>query len=518
MTSLGPYSLLRRIGTGGMGEVWIARRAALGGAAKLVAIKTVLPDKARNPASRRMFLDEARLSMLMSNSNIVQVFDVAETSDGVCYMAMEYVDGIDLALLCEYLNDANEQMSHSVIAYIIGEILKALSYAHSLPVEGIHRAIVHRDISPQNVMLSVSGEVKVMDFGIARLSSEETSGMFVKGKIRYMPPEQFQKGVRAPTLDLFAVGAILHELLDGKRFRSGEIEQSELLGMCLRGEVPPLSCAPARVPLVFEQLREGLLEPVAANRIQSARAAHRMLSRWPGDRDAKFELEELVRRFVGESSLTATTVDPLPVSNDEMTDIRRVGEYSDTRADLRQAPVADRPAPRTRGRRFFGALAGAAGLAVVGLGGLGAWLSSDERDNAAIAGPPTIIKAKPIPPTEPETAPSVEPEPELAPVPVPTTQAATKANSKAKQTKAAQTLVAITAGGVWAQVKIGRKRYTFDRLKGTSRINARFEPGEYKVSFRDDPEDAWTPLGRVHIPTDGSITLDVRGGNFTVGK
>ncbi|MCA9687856.1 MAG: protein kinase, partial [Myxococcales bacterium] len=92
--SLGPYTLLRRIGVGGMGEVWIARREAIGGAAKLVALKTVLPEKASNAESRSMFLDEARLAMLMTNSNIVQVFDVDETEDNICYMAMEYVEGL----------------------------------------------------------------------------------------------------------------------------------------------------------------------------------------------------------------------------------------------------------------------------------------------------------------------------------------------------------------------------------------------------------------------------------------
>ncbi len=238
-SALGPYTLIRRVGVGGMGEVWIARREAIGGAAKLVALKTVLPEKAGNAEFRRMFLDEARLAMLMNNSNIVQTFDVDETPDGLCYMAMEYVEGVDLAKLTEALRIRGELLSHSVIAYIVGEVLKALAYAHDHTIEGTRRTVVHRDISPQNVMLSNTGEVKVTDFGIARLASEETSGSFVRGKFRYMPPEQFERGIRAPTLDLFAVGAILHELLEGKRFRGGEIEEAELIGMCVRGMVPP---------------------------------------------------------------------------------------------------------------------------------------------------------------------------------------------------------------------------------------------------------------------------------------
>ncbi|MCA9699471.1 MAG: protein kinase, partial [Myxococcales bacterium] len=301
--SLGPYTLLRRIGVGGMGEVWIARREAIGGAAKLVALKTVLPEKASNAESRSMFLDEARLAMLMTNSNIVQVFDVDETEDNICYMAMEYVEGLDLAKLTEALSLRGEQLSVPAIAHIIGEVFKALAYAHDHNIEGVQRTVVHRDISPQNVMISISGEVKVTDFGIARLASEETSGSFVRGKFRYMPPEQFQRGVRAPTLDLFAVGALLHELLDGKRFRGGDLEETELIGMCVRGLVPQLSCPPGRVPRALDQLRLRLLEPDARKRIQTAREAHRMLSQWPGNRDCKFELEDIVKSVAGDTTL-----------------------------------------------------------------------------------------------------------------------------------------------------------------------------------------------------------------------
>lgn len=540
MICLGPYTLLRRLGTGGMGEVWIARRSALGGAAKLVAIKTVLPEKARNPESRRMFLDEARLSMLMTNSNIVQVFDVDETRDGVCYMAMEYVEGIDLARLCEHLSAAGQQLSHAAIAYIIGEILKALAYAHDLNVEGTRRTIVHRDISPQNVMVSVSGEVKVMDFGIARFSSEETSGLFVKGKIRYMPPEQFEKGVRAPTLDLFAVGAILHELLEGKRFRGGDYEQAELLGVCLRGDVPPLTCPPGRVPPVFEQLRAGLLQPIAANRIQSAREAHRLLSRWPGDRDAKFELEEVVQRFVGDSSLVTATVasraqvamaatvakfDPAgvpvtattraavpsaenepetPISNDELTDLRRNGEVSDTTAEI-VASVSARIYPRSaRGKWIAGAFACLSTFGLVALSQSEQPASEDSTEYSQSVLQSSIPPTPVAPQVAAEPTPIVEPEPEPEPEP------------ESKRT--AKTTVSLTAGGVWAQVKIGRRQYTLDRLKGAKRINAKLEPGDYVVSFRNDPKAAWQPLGKVRIPTRGPITLDIRDGKFTLGK
>lgn len=629
MTTLGPYTLLRRLGAGGMGEVWIARRPALGGAAKLVAIKTVLPDKASNPESRRMFLDEARLSMLMSNSNIVQVFDADETADGTCYMAMEYVEGIDLARLTESLRIRGELLSHSAIAYIIGEILKALAYAHDLNVEGIRHTIVHRDISPQNVMISVSGEIKVMDFGIARLSSEETSGTFIRGKLRYMPPEQFTKGVRAPTLDLFAVGALLHELLDGQRFRGGDFEEPELIGMCVRGIVPPLTCPPERVPAVFEQLRKGLLEPEARNRIPSARAAHRLLSQWPGDRDAKFEFEEIVQRVLGHSSSPAASestsssgvtfkepevafmppaesaamlsptppavhpaavpesISPLasrPTSEHEVTateillrtdpdagpqrqgpgpsraeestgfrvrdkSVTHVLGRNDLPTSISDAKAADEPKPNRSKWLTLALMLLAMSFAMTTVGVVLGWWSDDEPDPSGAAPPPPLpseserpsasipatskvppdlqpaAESQPTEPTPPEPA-SPEPSPtepaspepspnELTPVEPTTPAPAPKSPSPKPVLK---TSVTVTAAGVWAQVKIGGKELTFDRMNGIKQVMIKLKPGEYTVSFRDDAEVAWQPLGTVRIPEGEAVTLDIKAGKVTVGK
>lgn len=575
-TTLGPYTLIRRLGAGGMGEVWIARRSAIGGAAKLVAIKTVLPEKASNPESRRMFLDEARLSMLMNNSNIVQVFDVDEAADGTCYMAMEYVEGIDLARLTDNLRARGELLSQSAIAYILAEVLKGLAHAHDLNVEGTRHTVVHRDISPQNVMISVSGEVKLTDFGIARLSSEETSGSFIRGKFRYMPPEQFEKGVRAPTLDLFAVGAILHELLDGQRFRGGDFEEPEMIGMCVRGTIPPLTCPPERVPAVFEQLRKGLLEREVANRIASARAAHRLLSQWPGDRDAKFELEEIVQRLVGDSSPVAAASAsasasgagaspgvglqaPTPETEPEVpptesiphteldTDAARRGSR-ETPADEESTDSRNRdvsvtnvlathepsPIPTPASNRSIVvalALAGM-GFAVMGVTAMLGWWSDEEPAQALAEAPakapepqsstpePLPLEPKSVPepstPEPPPTEPAPVPEPVPVPEPAPTEPTPTPEPTKPKQV--AKTTVTITAAGVWAEVKIGGKQHTFDRLKGIKQVTVKLEPGDYTVSFRDDPEVPWQSLGKVRIPEESPATLDIKAGKATVGK
>ncbi len=335
MRKLGDYTLTRRLGVGGMGEVWMGRREAIGGAARDVAIKLLSAERASNAEARRMFLDEARLSMLLRNSNIVQVHNVAETDDKTCYMVMEFVEGLNVAELSEKMREASEAMPDSIIAFIIGEVLKGLAHAHELRLAGERKTVVHRDVSPHNVMLSVFGEVKVMDFGIARVASEDTSGVHVKGKLRYMPPEQLRGETREPTLDLFAVGAMLHELLDGEKFRGNVIDEGRLFGMIFAGEIPEFRRAPETIPKELDELRRALLEPEPKDRIQSARQAFRRLTAWSGYRDTRFELDELVRRYVGQDepvpAIPGTTVIPAELAES--------GEHAKPDAGTREALV-----------------------------------------------------------------------------------------------------------------------------------------------------------------------------------
>ncbi|WP_146157636.1 serine/threonine protein kinase, partial [Enhygromyxa salina] len=294
MRRLGDYELLRKIGSGGMAEVWMGRRAAMAGASKAVAIKLLARDLLDDSAYRDMFIEEARLSMLLTNSNVVQVFDVGEIN-GECFMVMEWVDGLNLSELTRKMLTDGERVPVEVTAHVIGEVLRALAYAHGLHHDGAKATIVHRDVSPHNVLVSVSGEVKLADFGVARLAREETSGLHVKGKLRYMAPEQLRGRSREPTVDIYAVGAILHELLEGQRFRSTR-DEGDLYSMVLSGEHPPLT---VDVPPEIERLRAGLLEPDPARRLQSADEALELLCAWPGYRNSSLELGKLIRRWVG---------------------------------------------------------------------------------------------------------------------------------------------------------------------------------------------------------------------------
>ena len=266
----------------------MGRRAAMGGASKAVAIKLLARDMLDDPAYREMFIDEARLSMLLTNSNVVQVFDVGEIG-GEIYMVMEWIDGLNLAELRNKMLEDGERIEVEVAAHIIGEVLRGLAYAHSLHHDGSQATIVHRDVSPQNVLLSVSGEVKLADFGVARLAREETSGLHVKGKLRYMAPEQLRGRSREPSVDLYAVGAILHEMIVGEKFRNTR-DEGDLYSMVLSGEYTPL---PEQTPYELVELVHGLLEPDPKRRIASAEEALERLHRWPGFRNGGIELARM---------------------------------------------------------------------------------------------------------------------------------------------------------------------------------------------------------------------------------
>ena len=299
MRALGTYQLIRKIGTGGMAEVWSARRGSSLGGHKYVAIKILARHVADNPTYREMFIAEARLSLVLHHANIVTIFDVVE-EEGECYMVMELVEGMTLSQLVRALAKRGERLPTEVAVYVVAELLRALAYAHGLETDQ-GSMVVHRDVSPQNVMVSTSGEVKLMDFGIARFSTEETSGNLVKGKLQYMPPEQLSKRTRHATIDLFAVGGVLQELLEGKRFRGG-LDQEVLLGMVFRGEVPEPS---VEIPPELDAVRLSLLEPDPDKRLATAKEALSLLYDWPGYRNASLALEEIVRQFVEPASATS---------------------------------------------------------------------------------------------------------------------------------------------------------------------------------------------------------------------
>ncbi len=280
-----------------MAEVWVARRRLGKKGTKFVAVKLLADHYVGEERYSRMFRSEAELAAILSHANIVQVFDEGE-HDGRSYLVMEWVDGLNLLKLGAVLGLIDDDdRRFRVTAYIIGQLLYALSYAHSITsFDGSPLGVVHRDVSPQNVLVSNHGEVKLTDFGVAYHVMEESSGIHVKGKVRYMAPEQLGGNTRSPTVDLFAVGALLHELIDGKKFRHGYEDGQDMFARVLSGEVPPLS---RTIPPALDELRLQLLQPDPAARIQTAEDAIIMLKRYDRYGDARSELTKLCGSLTG---------------------------------------------------------------------------------------------------------------------------------------------------------------------------------------------------------------------------
>lgn len=258
----GKYQLLEKIATGGMAEVYRARAFGMAGFEKILVIKRVLDHMAKDREFVEMFIDEARIAVQLQHVNIVQVFDLGKEGTQY-YMAMEYVHGIDLSRL---LSRARNLGSFPIplALFIAAEMLKALQFAHhQVDAEGRPMQIVHCDVSPQNVLISYAGEVKILDFGIARAAFQaDTQHRIVRGKYAYMSPEQVSGKTLDGRSDLFSLGIVLYEMLTGRRLFKMK-SRDETLARVRRAEVPsPRGYRPE----ISEDLEAFLLKVLSRNR------------------------------------------------------------------------------------------------------------------------------------------------------------------------------------------------------------------------------------------------------------
>jgi serine/threonine protein kinase len=249
------YRLLRKLGVGGMAEVHLAAMREASGRERRVAIKLVRQDKPRSPLFVELLATEAQLASRLNHPNIVRVLDFDSDLQARPFLVMEYVSGVDLAVALHHA----EPLPIAVAAFIAAEVLRGLAYAHELPREIGLRGLIHRDISPQNLLLSWEGEVKIADFGISKeLLRSSVSGEVV-GKPGYMSPEQVRGDRLDPRSDLFSLGVILWEMLAGCRL-FGRGRSKEILGQITSGNVPPPSQARSEVPEDLEHVAMKLLE------------------------------------------------------------------------------------------------------------------------------------------------------------------------------------------------------------------------------------------------------------------
>jgi serine/threonine protein kinase len=239
--TFGNYVLLAPLARGGMGEVFLAKSGAVAGLEKHCVVKTLRPHLTDDREYTTRFVDEARIVVKLGHKNICHVFDVGIVGERY-YLAMEYVAGIDLRAVTQRALEAGAPLAPGIALHVVCEVLEALDYAHRHkdPVSGTPLLLVHRDVSPQNVMLSWEGEVKLIDFGLAAstMKMEQTSPNVVMGKLAYMSPEQVRGERVDGRADLFAAGVMLYEMLSGERFYDGH-SPYEIWGLAAQGDFRP---------------------------------------------------------------------------------------------------------------------------------------------------------------------------------------------------------------------------------------------------------------------------------------
>ncbi|MCB9632312.1 MAG: serine/threonine protein kinase [Sandaracinus sp.] len=242
-----------RLGAGGMAETFVAVRRGPGGFEQRVCLKRILPHLAEDPEIRRLFEQEAHLSAQLSHANVVQLLDYASEGDRP-HLVFELIEGTDLRQLHHALRDEGQPLTTGLVAHVALEVASALAYAHS-------QGVVHRDVSPSNVLLSLAGEVKLTDFGIAKAffgTPRLTRSGAVKGKVPYIAPEYAQTGKADTRADQFSLGVMIYELLVGERPFRGKSDV-EILERIISGSHDPLLERAPHVPPELATIVERML-------------------------------------------------------------------------------------------------------------------------------------------------------------------------------------------------------------------------------------------------------------------
>ncbi|AKF08591.1 serine/threonine-protein kinase [Sandaracinus amylolyticus] len=447
---LGRYEVLVQLASGGMATVYVARAQGVAGFERLVAIKVLHPHLAHDEEFISMFLDEARLAARIRHPNVVPTLDISDTEGDGYFLVMEYIEGDHLGALLREAARAHTPIPPSIAARLVIDALEGLGAAHTLTdPDGLALGIVHRDVSPHNVLIGSDGVARITDFGVAkaevRLSSTR-DGQF-KGKLSYMAPEQASSGRADQRSDLFSMGIVLWETLTGRRlFRADN--NGELLNRLLNEPIVPPStyvpeaaafdaicaCALERDPEARYQTAEEFVQAIedaapACGGVASPRAVGRLVRELLGPKiDAQNTRIRAATDTLGRAemrggllplpgpggsqpsqpsssrpaSLTPSAVRPIVLDTSEMT----VGAKPST---LASEVSGEQPAPRrSRSKAWIVAV-----LALLVIGGVGAAFALGIAASApsattapAIAAPPAMVSSTSAEPSTPEAVPA----------------------------------------------------------------------------------------------------------------
>lgn len=317
--SLGSYQLLARLAVGGMAEIFLATATEGPFVGKPVVLKRILPDHREDPASLQMLIDEAKVTATLSHRHIAQVLDLVRDDDEVL-LVIEFIRGATLEELVDHAAQRKEQLPLGLVLATVRDVAMALHHAHSHKNQkGQPQPIIHRDVTPKNVMIDFDGISKVLDFGIARAAgaSRRTVAGMVRGTSAYMSPEQATDGTVDTRSDLFSLGIIFHELLVGQRlFQRGNPSQE--MAAVYEAPIPAPSSVNRRVPKALDQVVMKALERHADRRYQSALDLLRDLglaaasTTWSDERCAEFvgsrfaQRRDAIAKLLKEQGVTAS--------------------------------------------------------------------------------------------------------------------------------------------------------------------------------------------------------------------
>lgn len=278
-SQLGPYELIAQVGRGGMATLYLGRQSGLGGFSRRVAIKVIHPEIASDPEIVKMFLDEARLGASVRHPNVVAIEAIAE-HEGRPYLVMEYVEGLTLAQLLRARAESHAPLAVEHAVAIACRLAEGLHAAHECKDElGDPLGIIHRDVSPSNVLIDTSGQVKLIDFGVAKARRRlaKTAPGSVKGKLAYMAPEQLEAGDFDRRVDVFALGVVLWEMLTLRRLFHGATDLETIMKIRDPAPVVPPSRFRADIPPRLDDVLGTMLARDLEDRFCTAAAARHAL-------------------------------------------------------------------------------------------------------------------------------------------------------------------------------------------------------------------------------------------------
>jgi len=536
VSQIGKYELVRKIAIGGMAEVFLAKAAGPMGFEKILVVKRILPHLADDPKFVEMFLTEAKLAAQLNHPNVVQIFDFGE-AEGAHFLAMEYVDGPNLRALVRRAQELGKPLDPPVAVKIVSLACEGLAYAHEFqdPLTGQPLGLIHRDVSPDNILVSKTGAVKVVDFGIAKAAnkSQQTRTGVLKGKLSYMPPEQLRLQPMDLRVDVFALGMVLYELLTGAR-PFDAVDEIAIMQAIIHEPFIPVTARRPDIPQALREAVDKAIEKDAAKRYRSSRELQADLERYivsTGNPVAGYQLAQMVTALAPEAAgsqpspaavprtvktpisqahLLAT---PLPRAAPDVPPpdlpapreapqphprpLSRTGPPRGTDPQLRPPPQVERGQP-TNPRVAIAVGAGALliGILLFALG------RSPAPPPPVATAPPPAPRAAPVPPPQPQPPPDPEPrdsQPLAQPLPKQPPRAIQKAKAVASAASPGAPADPKLASLVVESVPVGTVRVN-GRVYGKSPATVHnLPPGDVKIEVFD-------PQGPFSRAETGSLT------------